>query len=201
MSALPPQRTMPMLAQPASAPPPPSLAARDARSTAARPTAPLGSTTSFARVNSSRIASTISSSVTVTTASTSSRTTGHVLLPKRPCSPSATVAGRGHGTSRPAVFDAAVSAASFTPTGSAAMTRSPERRALATVAMPEIMPPPLMGTTMASSCGTCCRNSSAMVPWPAITRGSLYGCTNAAPVSAWMRLHSASRASIVGSQK
>lgn len=37
--------------------------------------------------------------------------------------------------------------------------------AFAAMAIPEIIPPPLAGTSMASKSGTCSRNSKAMVPW------------------------------------
>ena len=58
-------------------------------------------------------------------------------------------------TSWPAAFDAATSAASFRPVGSAASILMPGLSALAATAIPLIIPPPLTGTMMASSCGTC----------------------------------------------
>ena len=35
---------------------------------------------------------------------------------------------------------------------------------LAAIAIPEVIPPPLTGTNIASSCGTCFKNSTAIVP-------------------------------------
>ena len=34
----------------------------------------------------------------------------------------------------------------------------------AAIAIPEVIPPPLTGTNIASSCGTCFKNSTAIVP-------------------------------------
>ncbi len=50
--------------------------------------------------------------------------------------------------------------------------------ALAAVAMPEISPPPPIGTGSTSMSGASSSISSAMVPWPAITSASSNGCTN-----------------------
>ncbi len=49
--------------------------------------------------------------------------------------------------------------------------------AFATVAMPEISPPPPIGTTSVSIAGTSSSISSATVPWPAMISASSYGGT------------------------
>jgi hypothetical protein len=45
----------------------------------------------------------------------------------------------------------------------------------AAVAIPEISPPPPIGTTKTSSACASATISTAMVPWPAITAASSYG--------------------------
>mmetsp|Transcript_9976 Transcript_9976/g.41877 ORF Transcript_9976/g.41877 Transcript_9976/m.41877 type:complete len:224 (+) Transcript_9976:1843-2514(+) len=59
--------------------------------------------------------------------------------------------------------------------------------------MPEIIPPPETGTMTASRSGTCSKNSTPMVPWPAMTSGWSYGGIRVAPVSRWSLAHVASR--------
>ncbi len=49
--------------------------------------------------------------------------------------------------------------------------------ARAAVATPEMSPPPPMATHRQSSSGCCASISSAIVPCPAITSASSYGCT------------------------
>ena len=49
--------------------------------------------------------------------------------------------------------------------------------ARAEIALPAISPPPPIGITSTSMSGASSSISSAMVPWPAITCGSSYGCT------------------------
>mmetsp|Transcript_41496 Transcript_41496/g.66539 ORF Transcript_41496/g.66539 Transcript_41496/m.66539 type:complete len:205 (-) Transcript_41496:131-745(-) len=180
MSKLPPHNTTPTftvcLSVPltSTTPPPPTAAPAAApaaaaaaavvvmtflncgESTAARPTAPLGSTTSFMRSKTSFIAATISPSSTVTTSSTLSRTIGQVRSPILALSPSAMVSGTAiSDTSVPRALEAAVSAASpAAPTGSAATTAQRGLTPFTAVAMPEIMPPPDMGTTTTFRSGT-----------------------------------------------
>jgi hypothetical protein len=53
------------------------------------------------------------------------------------------------------------------------------------VVMPAMQPPPPTGTiTKSGSPSSWSRISAAMVPWPAIVRGSSYGGTSVAPVRA-----------------
>ena len=53
----------------------------------------------------------------------------------------------------------------------------PGLTALAQSPMPEMSPPPPIGTTKASHSGQSSSTSTATVAWPAITSGSLYGST------------------------
>ena len=46
---------------------------------------------------------------------------------------------------------------------------------LAATARPEMRPPPPIGATIASTSGSCSMISRAIVPWPAMTSGSLKG--------------------------
>jgi hypothetical protein len=55
--------------------------------------------------------------------------------------------------------------------------------AFAATAMPAIIPPPPTGTTSVSRRAAVASISSAIVPWPAMTSGSSYGCTSVAPRS------------------
>ena len=52
------------------------------------------------------------------------------------------------------------------------MISMPGLIALAATAMPEISPPPPIGTISTSRSGTAASISSATVPWPAMIRGS-----------------------------
>ena len=94
--------------------------------------------------------------------------------------PSARVSERSRWTGRPSSSDAAApgEADASTP-----ITRAFGRRAFTTVATPEIIPPPPMGTTSVATSGTCSRISSAMVPCPAITAGSSKAWTTVRPSS------------------
>lgn len=66
------------------------------------------------------MAATISASLTVTTVGcTRSRTTGHVLLPSRPCRPSAMVSGRSKRSSSPAAYTTRPELGSGRPEGAA----------------------------------------------------------------------------------
>src|SRR5579875_2857290 len=149
---------------------------------AATPTAPLGSATTLSRSNRNAIASTISSSLTVTTSSTRSRLTSNVSSPgSAACNPSAIVRGTSIRMRRPASSERRVSSPA---SGSTPTTRIPGRSAFAAVEQPAISPPPPIGTTSRSRSGTSRRSSSATVPWPAITSGSSYGFTSSRPRSA-----------------
>ena len=57
------------------------------------------------------------------------------------------------------------------------MMRTAGEIALAAVAMPEISPPPPIGTGSTSSSGASSSISRATVPWPAITSRSSKACT------------------------
>ena len=94
--------------------------------------------------------------------------------------PSARVSERSRWTGRPASSDATApgEAAASTP-----ITRAPGQRSFTTVATPEIIPPPPMGTTSLVTSGTCSSISSAMVPCPAITAGSSKAWTPVRPSS------------------
>src|SRR4051812_9188437 len=67
--------------------------------------------------------------------------------------------------------------------GSTPMTRASGRRAFMAAAIPLTSPPPPTGTITTSGTGPSSRISSATVPWPAMTAGSLNGCTSVRPVS------------------
>mmetsp|Transcript_9154 Transcript_9154/g.37514 ORF Transcript_9154/g.37514 Transcript_9154/m.37514 type:complete len:206 (-) Transcript_9154:64-681(-) len=147
-STLPPHRMTPTRLHPASRGQEPQPRAI----TAASPTAPDGSTATLSCSYTARIAWRISCSVTVTTSSTRSRTTGHVWSPRRACRPSAMVCVLSRFVkSSLAALHACTSATPLAPTGSAATMSVEGWRALVAMAMPEVMPPPEIGTTMASS--------------------------------------------------
>ena len=129
---------------------------------AARGTAPAPSTTVFSRSRRRRIALAISSSSTVTMSSTSSWMMGKVRSPMRfTAMPSASVSALSRATIFPASREARAeaAAAASTPT-----TLTEGFRAFTATAMPEMIPPPPMGTTTVSRSGTCSRSSSPMVP-------------------------------------
>ena len=115
---------------------------RALRRTAAIPTAPLGSITSFSRSNAKRIASTICSSVTVTISSTSREPTSHVSRPGSfVCRPSAIV----RGTS---IAHALALRERLTPVVAGRRLDAddaPHPESLAIVALPAIRPPPPTG--------------------------------------------------------
>ena len=122
---LPPERTTPTDA---------SLASSFPLSSAATPTAPLGSVTSFIRSKRKTIASTISSSLTVTTSSTRFLFTSKVSSPGSvACRPSAIVRGTSIRTRSPAASERRVSSPA---SGSTPTTRIPGRKAFAAVAQP-----------------------------------------------------------------
>ena len=128
-------------------------------SSAATPTAPAPSTTSFDRSSSSTIAWATSSSVTVTISSTC-------------CSSSGLVTAPGFFTAIPSqiVF---VSDSQRTPTTRASGTAR---------AMPEISPPPPSGTTISRTSGAWRAISRPTVPWPATTAGWSKAGTTVAPL-------------------
>mmetsp|Transcript_11152 Transcript_11152/g.68697 ORF Transcript_11152/g.68697 Transcript_11152/m.68697 type:complete len:250 (-) Transcript_11152:3967-4716(-) len=140
-------------------------------------------------------------SSTTTTSSTNSRSKGQVIRPTVARSPSASVFGASHGVLAPRRKESAASArpkspsspgsvlssSALVPRGSAPITCMLGLMALAATAMPESRPPPEMGATITSRCGTCASISTATVPWPAMTRGSSNGATNSTgfPALAW----------------
>eukprot|EP00878_Enallax_costatus_P043354 GHUV01051299.1.p1 GENE.GHUV01051299.1~~GHUV01051299.1.p1 ORF type:complete len:102 (+),score=20.72 GHUV01051299.1:150-455(+) len=90
-------------------------------------------------------------------------------------------------TSSPAAFAAATSAASLLPDGSAAMMRISGLMALAAMAMPDNIPPPLTGTTITSSSGTCSSSASdhKMFPhWSELPQCCQHESTRALTVAA-----------------
>ena len=139
-SMFPPERTT------ATGPLPPTFPS----SSAAIPTAPAPSTTSFVRSSSSTIASAISLLPTSTTSSSSSSRIGPVSSP-------------GFLTAIPSATENA-SGAARTP-----ITRVFPPRASP---IPDASPPPPIGTSTVSASGTCSSSSSPIVPWPATTASS-----------------------------
>ncbi|MNV42507.1 hypothetical protein D3C71_1341830 [compost metagenome] len=118
--------------------------------------------------------------------------------PSVPRRPSQTVSGVNSTRRSPAASERAVSAA---PSGSARTSSTAGLAACSASRVPAARPPPPTGTTINSRPSLACSSSSAAVPWPAITWGSVYGCTRVAPVSAWTWAHIASRAVIEASQR
>jgi len=119
------------------------------------------------------------SSVTVTTASTSSRTRAKVSSPGLPTAmPSAMVGPGRMRTGRPAASDGGKAAARLACTPMILMSG---RAALAATARPEISPPPPTAVTMVRTSGRARRISRAMVPWPAMTSGWSNGWISTAP--------------------
>mmetsp|Transcript_11753 Transcript_11753/g.25535 ORF Transcript_11753/g.25535 Transcript_11753/m.25535 type:complete len:256 (+) Transcript_11753:310-1077(+) len=142
---------------------------------AARATAPAGSTTCLRWTAVSQAACEICGSVTErTSGSTHCRASGHVSSPSgcvrmasaMVCSSASAVDG---STTRAPIAKASPS---LFPSGSAAKTRKAGLSERQASEIPEISPPPLVGTTTASRCGHCSISSSPMVPCPAITAGS-----------------------------
>src|SRR4051812_12038796 len=172
-STLPPLRTTHVVPRGAAAVCPPM--------SAATPTAPAPSTTSFAFSMQSTIASATSSSGTTTTSSSQCRTSGRVSSPGRfTAMPSAIVSADGTPTDSPRRNDSANAAtvSTCTPT-----TSTSGRCALIAIATPLDSPPPPTGTTTFARSGTSSSSSSPSVPCPAMTSASSNGCTNAIPAS------------------
>ncbi len=151
-------------------------------SSAATPTAPAPSTTSFCRSRSSAMASTISSSVTATISCTCRWTSGKVSSPGRlTAMPSAIVCARTAASICPCCTDRtnAAQPVAWTPT-----TRTPGSSAVSASAEPASRPPPPHGTTTRSTSGTCSASSSPTVPCPAMMRSSSNAEMKVAPVLA-----------------
>ena len=83
-------------------------------------------------------------------------------------SPSAMVSGKGIPMRWPARKESRVS---LPCSGSTPKMRMSGRIAWAAMELPEISPPPPMGTTSASRSGISLSNSRAAVPWPAMVQG------------------------------
>ena len=141
--------------------------------TAATGTAPAPSATVFWPSISARMAEAISSSLTVTISSTYCWHRAKVRSPGFfTAMPSAMVATLRSSVGPPAWRDRYMDAApaAWTPT-----IRHSGFSCFTAKATPPMRPPPPMGTTICSTSGNCSRISRPMVPWPAITRGSLKG--------------------------
>ena len=123
----------------------------------------------FITSHSWRIARTIASSDTVVMSSTRRRISANGRSPSALRRPSAMVAGLRLGRMRPARNERAASSA---PAGSTPITRMAGLSVLAATAVPLSSPPPPTGQRMRSRSGTCVSNSTAAVPWPAITARS-----------------------------
>lgn len=135
-------------------------------STAAMLAAPLGSATTFARVNAQTTAAAICPSSTVTTASMNRCASANVMSPGRTgIRPSAIEAVRGSVTGCPASSEAFMAAA---PAGSTPIILTSGRDALTAAATPAARPPPPIGTAMVATEGSCSRISRPMVPCPAM---------------------------------
>ena len=119
------------------------------------------------------LAAAISSSLTVTTSSTYCWHRAKVRSPGFfTAMPSAMVDTLRSSVGPPAWRDRYMDAApaAWTPT-----IRQSGFSCFTAKAMPPMRPPPPMGTTICSTSGSCSRISRPMVPWPAITSGSLKG--------------------------
>ena len=140
-------------------------------STAASPAAPAPSTTVFSICNSSATAFSSAGSSTSRMSSTRSAITFEVKSPGTLTAiPSASVSPP-QGRLAPLILsNIEGNSAACTPT-----TCMAGLAALATVAMPEISPPPPIGVTMQSISGITSSISSATVPAPAATCGSSKG--------------------------
>lgn len=157
--------------------------------------APPGSATSRNSRASRLMASRISSSVTVTMLVTYSRICANVIsLSCSTRSASAIVRcvrSAGQATSSPRRSESLACAAS---SGSTPTIAAPGHLARIAVAIPEISPPPLTGTTTRSTSGRSSAISSPIVPCPAITWRSSNGGTTTYPCSAASPAVTASRA-------
>mmetsp|Transcript_49109 Transcript_49109/g.98490 ORF Transcript_49109/g.98490 Transcript_49109/m.98490 type:complete len:232 (-) Transcript_49109:40-735(-) len=173
MSTLPPERTTPTRSSP-------EISWNRGERAAATDTAALGSMTIFIRIQTSRIAATISSSDTTSTSSTLSRMMGQVRSPMLVSSPSAMVLGSVCSIISPFCM---LRAASSAPRGSAAKIRMLGWRPLAATQTPLRRPPPPTGTIKASrgSPPICHKNSRPVVPAPLMMSGWSYGGMNADP--------------------
>ena len=136
--------------------------------------------TIFMRSQVIRIARMIASSLAVPIASTPARIAPSVRGESVVRKPSAMVVAAGRGSILP---ERKLRAASSALAGSAPKTLAAWSRDLTAIAVPESSPPPPTGAITMSSSGNSSINSSAAVPWPAITRTSSKGCTSVAPVS------------------
>src|SRR5438105_956079 len=158
-SMFPPERRI------ATGPSPGTLPARSA----ATPTAPAPSTTSFARSSRRTIAVEISSSETDTSALSVASRIDIVNSPGALTAiPSAIVKPLPPGRQL----------AAWTPT-----TSTSGRTACSASEIPEQRPPPPMGTTTVATSGSWSASSSPSVPCPAITASSSKGWTKSAPAS------------------
>jgi hypothetical protein len=141
---------------------------RPARS-AATPTAPEASATTWSCASSATIASAISSSLTRTSSSTSARC-ANTRSPIPPAIPSAIVGPAGYSRiAWPRFSDSRYDgdASACTPT-----MRMVGSIALAAIATDAISPPPPIGTTIVPTSGRWDRISRPIVPWPAAVAGS-----------------------------
>ncbi len=122
----------------------------------------------------------MSSSLTVTTPSTSSRTIPNGTSPGRPTAiPSAMVDIVGRAIGRPAASEAGHAAA---PSAWTPITWTSGRSARTAVATPASSPPPPVQTRIVRTSGHCCRISSPTVPCPATTSGWSNGWISVAPL-------------------
>src|SRR5437879_8188305 len=149
---------------------------------AASGSAPVGSSASFSLSQAIRVASAISSSLTVAMPSTRPWVT--MTSKERPPiatgrTPSAMVAGESGSCWICPVFS--VRAASSARSGSTPTTRSRGPRALAARALPLRRPPPPHGVTSRPIEGSSSRSSRAAVPWPWTTSQSSKGWTSVRP--------------------
>ena len=92
------------------------------------------------------------------------------------------------------------SLASAACSGSTPMTTASGHSARTAAAMPEIRPPPLIGTSTRPACGQSVPISSPIVPWPAITVGVVERRDQRVAVLAISSPVAASRAGRPGSQ-
>ena len=148
----------------------PRRSAKSSPRIAASADAAAPSTTVFSSSDSRKTARASACSSTVTTRSTSGAASGNDTSPTFPtANPSARVGRRGTCIGRPAASEAEKLPAAA---GSTAMTEIVGRTAFAAIATPARRPAPPVGTMIASASGTSASTSRAIVPCPAITRGS-----------------------------